>query len=95
MGISFICAQFSMTHLLGCFERSSFSVLEKEDIVPCPILNKEKVKIVFCYFYVLKHHRVPTNLNKMDPNMQVFDAILTGTHVCESKGVFNVFFDCS
>lgn len=70
-------------------------LVASKDIIPCPILNKEKVKIVFCYFYVLKHHRVPTNLNKMDPDMQVFDAILTGIHVCESKGVFNVFFDCS
>ena len=27
----------------------------------------------------------------MDPDMQVFDAILTGIHVCESKGVFWLF----
>ena len=66
MGISFICAQFSMTHLLGCFERSSFSVLEKEDIIPCPILNKEKIKIVFCYFYALV--KTPQGPNKFEQN---------------------------
>ena len=68
MGISFICAQFSMTHLLGCFERH-YSM---------PHFKQGKSEDCFLLFLCLKTPQGPNKFEQNGPRHAGFRRHLDG-----------------